>query len=80
MDDLKLITVVIVTFLIILKAIISLKVGNFLISTMLALIVSAIISYLVYEFRRYKLKITRFDKEDIYQRICKNLINKKKDL
>jgi uncharacterized membrane protein YGL010W len=67
-------------FLLILKVFLLLKIGNLSISIALTIIVSFTIIYLVVYLRKYQLKITRFDKEKMYKKICRKLIKKSKDL
>jgi hypothetical protein len=45
----------------------------------LSLLASALITYLFCSFRKYHLKITRFDKEHIYKKISNDLIDKSKN-
>lgn len=74
----EILSLIVVTFLITLKTFLWLKIRDLSIIIISALIISFLIAYLFSIFRKYQLKITRFDKEDIYRDICRELINKAK--
>ena len=69
---------IVVTFLITLKAFLWLNIRNLSIIMVSTLLISFLTAYIFASFRKYQLKITRFDKEDIYRAICKELIDKAK--
>lgn len=68
-----------VSFFISLKLIYLFNWETLLIPVIISILVSIGITYLFCCFRKYQLKITRFDKEHIYQKISKDLIDKTKD-
>jgi hypothetical protein len=71
-------SLLVATFLIALKTFSWLKIGDLSITIVSTLIITFLTTYLFSIFRKYQLKITRFDKEDMYRDICRELINKAK--
>ncbi len=68
----------IVSFLATLKTSTHLKIGSISLSVLISLIVAIGIAFVFSMFRKYQLKITRFDKEHIYKKISNDLIDKTK--
>jgi hypothetical protein len=68
----------IVAFLVSLKTAFYLNIGSTTISLVISLAIALGITFLFSIFRKYQLKITRFDKEHIYKRISNDLIDKSK--
>jgi len=64
----------ITSFFIVLKISLSFNFGTILPSTGIAILSSLVIIFTFSYFRNYHLKITRFDKEDIYKKISNDLI------
>ena len=52
---------------------------NIILLFVLSFFISALITYFFCLFRKYQLKITRFDKEHIYKKISNDLIDKTKE-
>ncbi len=69
---------IIVAFFISLKVCAWLNIGNLPVNTVIASITSIGITFLFSCFRKYQLKITRFDKEHIYKKISNDLIEESK--
>jgi hypothetical protein len=67
-----------ISFFIFLKIISYFQIVNILFTIIIAVIASLIVTYIFCCVRKYKLNITRFDKEDIYKKISADLIDKKK--
>ena len=74
----EILSLVVVSFLITIKTFLWLKIRDLSITITSALIISFLATYFFARFRKYQLKITRFDKEDIYRNICRELIKKAK--
>ena len=68
-----------VTFFISLKLTSYLKLESILIPVIISFASALVITYLFCCFRKYQLKITRFDKEHIYKKISDELIDKTKE-
>ena len=74
----EIIALFLVTFFGALKASFILGLNTIIISVIISLIVAILITFLFSCFRKYQLKITRFDKEHIYKKISADLIDKTK--
>ena len=75
----ELIALLLVGFFLSIKVSISyLKIESIFITVVISLIIALGIVFLFSCFRKYQLKITRFDKEHIYKKISKDLIDESK--
>lgn len=74
----EIIALFLVAFLSILKLSFIVGIGDIALSIIIALVVAILITFLFSCFRKYQLKITRFDKEHIYKKISEDLIDKSK--
>ena len=74
----ELVALFLVTFLGTLKACFVLGLSYITLSIFIAIILATSIALLFSLFRKYQLKITRFDKEHIYKKISETLIDKSK--
>ncbi len=79
MNWFEILSLIVVTALITLKAFSWLKFGHLSINIALTILISFTITYLFSHFRKYKLTINRFDKENIYKEVCRKLINESKN-
>ena len=61
------------------KALHLIKFGGITINVIISVVISLIVATLFSRFRKYQLKITRFDKEHIYKKISADLIDKSKN-
>ena len=66
------------SFFITFKTLISYNTGSLEINLSFAILIAFVISAMFYRYRKHHLKITRFDKEDIYKNICSDLIDQRK--
>ena len=73
----EIIALIIVTFFITLKATSLLQLDSIIIPVSISLIAAGGLTFLFCCFRKYQLKITRFDREHIYKKISKDLIESK---
>jgi len=74
----ELVALFLVTFFIVLKVIFILKMSHVTVSIFISLLISTSITLLFYNFRKYQLRITRFDKEHIYKKISEDLFEQSK--
>jgi hypothetical protein len=77
---LEIVTLVAIIFFISFKTCLSCNVENIIISILISGSLTFIIAFLVSHIRNYQLKITRYDKEDVYKKISHDLIEKSKNL
>lgn len=75
----EIITLIVVVFLVSLKLSFYLNLESLVGSIIISFISTIIITSLFCYFRKYQLKITRFDKEHIYKKISNELIEKSKE-
>ena len=68
----------VVSFFIALKTLTYFSIDSIAILTMISLIIAGGVCFLFCCFRKYQLKITRFDKEHIYKKISQELMDESK--
>ena len=75
----EIIALLMVTFSISIKVSVSFfKIETIIVSVVISLFIALAIAFLFSCFRKYQLRITRFDKEHIYKKISKDLIDETK--
>ena len=75
----EIIALIAVSFLGSTKILFMLKIESITINILFSFTISLLVALLFSRFRKYQLKITRFDKEHIYKKISKDLIDKTKE-
>ena len=72
----EILTLIIISFFITFKLCLSINLGTIPVTTIISIIIALLSALLFSSFRKYQLKITRFDKEDIYKKVSNDLIDK----
>ncbi len=75
----EIVALITVSFFISFKLLLYVKWQSNFIPVLISIAIALGITYLFCCFRKYQLKITRFDKEHIYKKISNDLIDKSKD-
>jgi len=75
----EIVALITLSFIISLKVVHSINYFSLTLNVIISILSSSIVTYIFCCFRNYQLKITRFDKEHIYKKISKDLIDKSKD-
>ena len=74
----EILALLVVSFFITLKIVSFFELEGIVVVVLISTLSSAVITYIFCQFRKYKLFITRFDKEDIYKKISAELIDESK--